>query len=129
MDLPDEGAGSVKLLTQWVYAKCGELDDYRVEEHLHARFWQVARLNALADKYDIVPLRNRIVSNFFALFKSSKVPRLQPSIDLVEYVYTNSSKRCALRDVLAAVYCWKVDYSWYSEVGVKDKLNSIRSLC
>lgn len=65
------------------------------------------------------------MSSFFVLFKSDKEPRLQPSIDLVEYVYTNSSKRCALRDLLAAVYCWKVDCSWYSEVGVKDKLNSI----
>ena len=44
---------------------------------------------------------------------------------LAEYVYTNSSKRCALRDLLAAVYCWKVPHSWYSEVVVKDDLNSI----
>ena len=125
MDLPEEDVGSVNRLVQWLYTESYELDDVRPEEHLHARFWQLARLNALADKYDIVTLRNRIVSNFFVLFKSDKVPRLQPPIDLVEYVYTNSSKRCALRDLLAAVYCWKIDYRWYSEAGIKDKLNSI----
>lgn len=125
MDLPEEDVGSVNHLVQWLYTNRFELDDFRVQEHLHARFWQLARLNALADKYDIVTLRNRVVSDTFALFKSQKVPRLQPSIDLIEYVFTNSSNRCGLRDLLAAVYCWKVDYSWYSEVGVKDKLNNI----
>ena len=110
MDLPEEDVGSVNRLVQWVYTERYELADVRLEEHLHARFWQLARLNALADKYDIVALRNRIVSNFFVLFKSDKVPRLQPPIELVEYVYTNSSKRCALRDLLAAVFCWKIDY-------------------
>ena len=125
MDLPEEDVGSVNRLVQWLYAKRYELDDAFSEEHLHARFWQLGRLNALADKYDIITLRNDIAKMFFILFKSQRVPRLQPSTDLVEYVYTNSSKRCALRDLLAAVYCWKVNYSWYSEVGVQDKLNSI----
>ena len=125
MDLLEEDVGSVNHLVQWLYTKRYQLDDIRPEENLHARFWQLAKLNALADKYDIVTLRNDIVNHFFKLFTIHKVPRLRPSTDLVEYVYTNSSKRCALRDLLAAVYCWKINYSWYSEVGVKDKLNSI----
>ena len=125
MDLPEEDVGSVNRLVQWLYTERYEIDDVRPGGHWHARFWQLARLNALADKYDIVTLRNLIVSHFFLLFKTDKIPRLRPPIDLVEYVYTNSSKRCALRDLLAAVYCWKIDYRWYSEVGIKDKLNSI----
>ena len=125
MDLPEEDVSSVNRLVQWLYTERYQLDDVRPEAHLHARFWQLARLNTLADKFDIVTLRNLIVSQFYVLFKNDKVPRLQPPIDLVEYVYNNSSKRCALRDLLAAVYCWKIDYNWYSEVGVKDKLSSI----
>lgn len=92
---------------------------------MDARFWQLAKLNALVDKYDIATLRNDIVAHFFKLFTIHKVPPLQPSTHLVEYVYSNSSKRCALRDLLAALYCWKVEYTWYSEVGVKEKLNNI----
>ena len=125
MDLPEEDVGSVNRLVQWLYTKRYQLGDCRPEENLHARYWQLARLNVLADKYDIVTLRNDIVLNFFKLYTILEVPRLQPSTDLVEYVYTNSSKRCALRDLLAAIYCWKVKYTWYIEVGVKDKLNSI----
>ena len=55
--------------------------------------------------------------------KAANMPKFPTK--LAEYVYTNSSKRCALRDLLAAVYCWKVPHSWYSEVVVKDDLNSI----
>ena len=125
MDLPEEDVGSVNRLVQWLYAKRYELDDCLSEAHMHARLWQLARLNALADKYDIVRLQEDILESFFILFRSHKVPRLLPPIELVEYVYTNSSTRCALRDLLAAIYCWKINYSWYGEVGVKDKLNSI----
>ena len=125
MDLPEEDVGSVNRLVQWLYSKRYDLDQYRPEEPLHAMFWQLARFNALADKYDIVTLRNNIVERFFRLIRNHKIPFCQPSTDLVEYVYTNSSQRCSLRDLLAAIYCWKVDYTWYSEVGVKDKLNSI----
>ena len=126
MDLPDEDVGSLNRLVQWLYTKSYEVDDYDSEEHVLARVWQLARLNALADKYDIVTLRNDIVDKFFAIFnrgKAANMPKFPTK--LAEYVYTNSSKRCALRDLLAAVYCWKVPHSWYSEVGVKDDLNSI----
>ncbi len=123
MDLPEEDLGSVNRLVQWLYTQCYEVDDYDSVEHLLAGYWQLARLNALADKYDIVTLRNDVVDKFFAIFNSGKGTKLPK--DLAEYVYTNSSKRCALRDLLAAVYCWRVPYSWYSEVGVKDNLNSI----
>ena len=125
MDLPEEDIGSVNRLVQWLYTKRYQLDGCRPEVNLHAIFWQLARLNALADKHDFVTLRNDIVDRFFKLFKIHKVLRFQLSKDLVKHVYTNSSKRCALRDLPAAVYCWKVDYTWYSEVGVKSKLNSI----
>ena len=96
MDLPDEDADSVNRLVQWLYTKCYEVDDYDSEEHLRARFWQLARLNALADKYDIVTLRNDIVDKFFVIFSPLKEGHPSPSTGLVEYVYTNSSKRCAL---------------------------------
>ncbi len=126
MDLPDEDVGSLNRLVQWLYTKRYEVDNYDSEENLRARYWQLARLNALADKYDIVTLRNDIVDKFFAIFSPRKAAHLpNPSKDLVEYVYTNSSKCCALRDLLAAVYCWKVPYHWYSAVGVKDNLNTI----
>ena len=126
MDLPDEDVGSLNRLVQWLYNNCYEVDDYDSEEHLLARYWQLARLNALADKYDIVTLRNDVVDKFFAIFNRGKAANLsKPAPNVVEYVYTNSSKRCALRDLMTAVYCWKVPYSWYSEVGVKDYLTSI----
>ena len=126
MDLPDEDVGSLNRLVQWLYTKSYEVDDYDSEEHVLARVWQLARLNALADKYDIVTLRNDVVDKFFAIFnrgKAANMPKFPTK--LAEYVYTNSSKRCALRDLLAAVYCWKVPHSWYSEVGVKDDFHSI----
>ena len=63
MDLPDEDVGSLNRLVQWLYTKSYEVDDYDSEEHVLARVWQLARLNALADKYDIVTLRNDVVDN------------------------------------------------------------------
>ena len=124
MDLPDEDVGSVNRLIQWLYTTCYEVEDYDSKEHVITRYWQLARLNTLADKYDIVTLRNDVVDKFFAMFCTSK-PLPNPSTGLVEYVYTNSSKRCGLRDLLAAVYCWEVSHFWYNMVGVKDILNSI----
>ena len=129
MDLPDEDVGSLNRLVQWLYTKCYEVDDYDSKEHLQARHWQLARLYALADKYDIVTLRNDIVEEFFALFSAPKAVYSQnPSLELVEYVYTNSSKRCALRDLLAAEFCWKVSHSRFSRVGVKDWLEGLPAL-
>ena len=122
MDLPDEDVGSVNRLVQWLYTKCYEVDDYGSQEHCDARSWQLARLNALADKYDIVTLRNDVVDKFFAIFSDAKT---SPSLQLVEYVYTNSSRRCALRDLLAAAYCWDFPYGWYGEAVARDCLDSI----
>lgn len=122
MDLPDEDADSVNWLVQWLYNKCYEVDEYDSEAHSRTRYWQLARLNALADKYDIVALRNDIVDKFFVIFSPLKAGHPTPSTGLVKYVYTNSSKHCALRDLLADVYCWNVAYSWYSKAGVKNVL-------
>ena len=120
INLPEEDVGSVNRLIQWLYTRGYEVDAY------DSRYWQLAKLNALADKHDIVTLRNDIVDKFFATLSLRKAADLPiPSIALVTYVYTNSSKRCALRDLIATVYCWKVSYSWYSKAGVKDKLISI----
>ena len=96
---------------------------------MQARHWQLVRLYALADKYDIATLRNDIVDKFFATFSAPiGVYSQSPSLELVEYVYTNSSKRSALRDLLAAVFCWKVPHSRLSRVGVKDYLEGVPAL-
>ena len=129
MDLPEEDVDSLNRLLQWLYTKCYEIDDCDLKEHLQARHWQLARLYALADKYDIVTLRNDIVDKFFAMLSAPEAGYSQyPSPHLVEYVYTNSSKRCALRDLLAAVFCWKVPHSRLSRVGVKDYLEGVPAL-
>ena len=126
MDLPDEDVGSVNRLVQWLYTQCYKVNDYDSKVHLHARFWQLARLNALADKYDIVTLRNDVVDKFFAVFSDPKGAHSRtPPPELVEHVYTNSSKRCALRDLLAAVYCWNVPIGWYGKAVARDHLDSI----
>ena len=126
MDLSDEDVESVNRLVQWLYTKCYEVDDYDSREHLDARYIQLARLNALADRYDIITLRNDVVDKFFAIFSDAKAKLLAtPSLQLVEYVYTNSSKRCALRDLLAAVYCWGFSYRWYGKAVARDHLDSI----
>ena len=126
MHLPDEDVGSVNRLVQWLYTGYYEVDDYDSKEQLHARFWQLARLNALADKYDIVTLRNDVVDEFFAIFSDPTAElSIIPSPSLIEYIYTNSSKRCALRDLLAAAYCWKISYDWYGKAFARDYLDSI----
>ncbi|KAK0515912.1 hypothetical protein JMJ35_001946 [Cladonia borealis] len=129
MNLREEDLDSVNRLVQWLYTKCYEVDDSDSEEHLRARYWQLARLNALADKYDIVTLRNDIVDKFFAIFSAPKAGYNRfPKLELIKYVYTNSSKRCALRDLLAALYCWQASYKWYDKVVAKDHLDSIPGL-
>ena len=129
MDLPDEDADSVNRLVQWLYTKCYEADDCDSKGHLQAKHWQLARLYALADKYDIVTLRNDIVDNFFTISNTPKaVHKQRPGLELINYIYTNSSKRCALRDLLAAACCWRAPYSWYGTFAARDHLDSIPGL-
>ena len=69
------------------------------------------------------------MDKFFAIFSAPKAGyERSPKLELITYVYTNSSKRCALRDLLAALYCWQASYKWYDKVVAKDRLNSIPGL-
>ena len=68
------------------------------------------RLYVLAEKYDVVELRNVICK---ALYHGRKSQGLGPSKDAIELAYDNLPQESPLRRMLVDWYAWHVAAKWF----------------
>ncbi|MCJ1454346.1 hypothetical protein MMC28_004699 [Mycoblastus sanguinarius] len=111
MDLSGHDLDSVDRLVQWLYSKRYKLSAYDTEENTTRYFLQLGKLNTIADKYDIVDLKNDIIDQICALYADGEYPPYMPSI---KYLYENTTNGSSFRKAVVAWYAWHIDYKWYT---------------
>ena len=112
MALPDEEPETVERLTQWLYSRSFSLTDDVSFESADERYWQLARLNTLADKFDIGLLKNSIIDELFATRRTPEVWPPQPPV--IAYIYENTTETSSLRKLMVGWYVWQIDPAWYT---------------
>ena len=108
-------------MIQWLYTKKIDLTVPVCGATSGECYMQLAKLNALAEKYDIRALRNDIVDELFDL---KKLPRHfeAPQMPVAIYVYDTTTEGSSFRKLLVAWYVYNVDYKWYGLDGSRDQL-------
>ena len=121
MSLPDDDKDAVECMIQSIYTKKLRLTTTVSKDTSHLCYMELAKLNALAEKYDICSLRNDIIDEFF---KFSELD-LPPDIGSITYVYNTTSERSSLRKLLVAWYAYNIDFGWFQEDTTKDELAKV----
>lgn len=123
IDFSDHDIDSVERMIQWLYSKQYELVKWSSEDVKttgNRRYWQLAKLNTLADKYNIIGLSNDIIDQLYILHSK----RIPPRLDVAAYVYDNTTENSTFRKLLIAWYVWEIDMKRYqSACGRKALLN------
>ena len=119
MSLPDDDVGAFERMTRWLYTQKLELSDPITAEASSECYWQLAKLNTLADKYDITTLKNLIVDKLFELYVPPKNVK-PPQMDVITYVYNNTTEKSSFRKLIVAWYAWNIDFKWYKDDNTRD---------
>lgn len=112
MPLPEDDQGSVERMIQWLYTGKYELTVPVSVETSAECYMQLAKLNTLADKYDIYILKNHIVDELFDLTKSPRNIK-PPQLPVVAYVYENTTEESSFRKLMVAWFAYCIDLKWY----------------
>ncbi|KAL2041580.1 hypothetical protein N7G274_005962 [Stereocaulon virgatum] len=116
MDLPDDDVESFEQMARWFYTKDLGLPKPITAETNTKCYWQLAKLNTLADKYEITTLSNIIVDKLFELHGKQIVP---PQMDVVTYVYENTTEKSSFRKLMVAWHVWSINYTWYKAASTR----------
>lgn len=127
MPLPDDDKDAVERMISWLYTRKFELTVPVSKETSEERYMQLAKLNTLADKYDIYPLKNRIVDELFYLEKAPKKPYTvrTPSIAVITYVYNNTTEGSSFRKLMVAWYAYHIEFDWYDRDTTRGSLAEV----
>ena len=110
MSLPEDNAATFEILLKWLYGK--RLGDPATKRGWEMNYVYLARLDVLADKYDITGVRNEIIDAFFECQAKKVSP---PSWETVALVYGNSTSSSMLRKLLAGLFAWHIDMKSYQD--------------
>lgn len=124
MSLPDHDKDSVGRLIQWLYTRKFNLTVPVSVETSEECYMQLAKLNTLADMYDIYLLKNQIVDELFNITKHPKDLK-PPQLPVVTYVYDNTTGGSSFRKVLVAWYAYKIKFEWYAKETTRDELAKV----
>lgn len=112
-------------LIQWLYSKSYTLSAKDTKENANERFWQLARLNTLADKYDMPALTNNIIDRLLdnnpANRRSGQV-FYGPRLEVISYIYENTTEKSSFRKFIVAWYSWGLDIAWYDKTDTREQL-------
>ena len=113
ISLPDDDADLMDALIQNLYAPQSGLREI-------GSTMLLLRLYVLADKYDIVQVKNRICD-----WLISNLKNLPPSASEVEYAYGNTTSERPIRKVLTDWFTWRTDATWFDKEENRRWLTSI----
>lgn len=124
MILPEDDKDSVRRMIQWLYSRKLGLKRPVSDETSDECYMQLAKLNTLADKYDIYLLKNDIVDELFHL---QKPPRdfKPPPTSVVAYIYNNTTRTSSFRKLMVAWYAHLIDFEWYGSDATRDWLAEV----
>ena len=124
MSLPDDDKHTLGRMIHWLYTRKLDLTVPIDSKTSNECYMQLAKLNTLADKYDIYLLKNDIVDELFELKKLPK-PVKPPQIPIIKYVYDNTTGTSSFRKLMVAWYAYLIDFKWYDFEGAKDVLAGV----
>ena len=124
MTLPDDEKDSFGCMIQWLYTRKLHLSTPISKEASKACYMELAKLNALAEKYDIRSLRNDIIDQVYEL-KNLPKDSSPPHIPAIRYVYKTTSERSSLRKLMVAWAAYHIDFEWYERDNIRDTLAEI----
>lgn len=124
MLLPDHDKDSVERMISWLYTKKFELTVPVSVETSAECYMQLAKLNTLADMYDIYLLQNRIVDELYDLTKPPKDVK-PPQLPVITYVYDNTTGGSSFRKLLVAWYAYSINFEWYDKKTTRDALAKV----
>ena len=111
--LPDDNADLMDALIQDLYAPQSALREI-------CSTMEYLRLYVLADKYDIVQVKNRICD-----WLVSNLRGLPPSASEIEYAYENATSERPIRRVLVDWFIWRTDAIWFNKEENRRWLTSV----
>ncbi|KAL8684761.1 MAG: hypothetical protein Q9224_006148 [Gallowayella concinna] len=132
MELGEDEVDTIEHLIQWLYG--GEIDIAPLADPqcFESRYTKLTRLYILADKYDIVSLKNDVMHLLFATIKQpdgtfrrllgANSGRVRPSTDKIIYVYANTVRGSLLRKFLISYWAWHRGLSALEDEETWDKL-------
>ena len=124
MSLPDDDKDSVKRMISWLYTKKFELTIPISYQTSNECYMELAKLNTLADKYDICSLKNQIVDELFALTKKPRYVT-PPQTSIVAYVYNNTTRGSFFRKLMVAWHAYDINFEWYEFETTGDELAGV----
>ena len=111
--LPDDDADLMDALIQDLYAPQSALREI-------GSTMELLRLYVLADKYDIVQVKNRICDCFV-----SNIKGLPPSASEIEYAYENATSERPIRRVLVDWFIHRANAAWFNKEENRRWLTSV----
>ena len=112
--LPDDDADLMDALIQNLYAP--ESGFRQIDSRM-----ELLRLYVLADKYDIVQVKNRLCYRLVYI-----IQRQPPSESEVEFVYENTtSKKKPMRRLITDWFIWAIESTWFNKEENRSWLMSV----
>ena len=123
MSLSDDDKDSVERMVQWLYTKKLDVTVPVSKETAQECYMQLAKLNTLAEKYDIYLLQNDIIDELFNLQKSGN--SYPPQIPIIKHVYDNTIERSSFRKLMVAWFAYHIEFEWYERDTTRGVLANI----
>ncbi len=124
MTLLDDDRHTFGRMIHWLYTRKLDLTVPIDRETSAKCYLQLAKLNTLADKYDIYLLKNDIVDELFDLTKAPKNV-MPPQTPIIKYVYDNTTLGSSFRKLMVAWCAYRIDFKWYDTEDAKDQLAGV----
>ena len=106
--LPDDDATLIDILIQSLYAP--ESRPNGIDSIM-----QSLRLYVLADKYDIVKVKNKTCEDvYLSLYYLPSLSACGPLMSVVKFVYENTTSMAPMRRAIVDWFVYTVDSSWFS---------------
>ena len=105
--------------TQWLYTEHYTFPAAKVQGN-GGYLMEPARIYALAEKYEVIHLKECIIKGFFA---AAQRRQDQPTGSVVGYIYANTTNADSLRLLLADWWNWKIGYNTFPTSDALDWLN------
>lgn len=111
-------------LSEWSMCELAKWSCKDVKTTANRRYWQLAKLNTLADKYNIIGLSNDIIDQLYIL----RFEGCSPKPDVVNYVYDNMTENSSFRKLPIACYVWDIDTKCYQNAIVRKWLLGVSEM-
>ena len=125
MNLPEDNVVSWEQIVRWLYLdECGTGFYILPEKPDDADLVRIATTYTLAEKYDMVKLKNKICLELCALLGISS----PPSTTFATIIYNNTPPNAPLRKLLVDWYVWYSVLSWDEYIVTRELLRDLPEL-